>query len=153
MLKVNRRVEYGLVALTYMRTKEPQQLTSVREICEQYGTPFDPMAHVMRLLSTKGLVQSEQGAHGGYRLVGDLTRVTVAEFIELIDGQLALTECMKAEQECRCTLMDRCNIVSPMHTFHNHLIRFLRTISLHDLTQDATPFARDAVRKLTVSAS
>ena len=152
MLKVNRKVEYGLVALKHMQKKTPDQLTSVREICDQYGTPFDPLAHVMRLLSTAGLVESEQGAHGGYRLIGDLTRFNVAEFIELIDGQLALTECMKPDEECRCALIDRCNIVSPMHALHNHLIFFLRSISIQDLLQDTPPPAADAAKKLYASA-
>jgi Rrf2 family protein len=152
MLKVNRKVEYGLVALKHMVARAPHQLTSVREICDHYGTPFDPMAHVLRILSTARLVESEQGAHGGYRLVGDLTRFSVAQFIELIDGQLALTECMKAEQECRCTLMDRCNIVSPMHNFHNHMIQFLRSISVHDLLQDAPAFSLVTPKNLSASA-
>lgn len=152
MLKVNRKVEYGLVALKHMMAKPPHQLTSVREICDQFGTPFDPMAHVLRILSTANLVESEQGAHGGYRLVGDLTRFSVANFIELIDGQLALTECMKAETECRCTLMDRCNIVSPMHNFHNHLIQFLRSISVQELLQDPPSFSLVTPKKLSASA-
>ncbi len=152
MLKVNRKVEYGLVALKHMASKPPQQLISVREICDQYGAPFDPMAHVLRMLATAKLVESEQGAHGGYRLIGDLTRYSVAEFIELIDGQLALTECMKSEQDCRCTMMDRCNIVSPMHNFHNHMIQFLRSISVHDLLQDAPAFSHVMPKKLSASA-
>ncbi len=151
MLKINRKVEYGLVALQHMLAKPPTQVTSVREICDHYGTPFDPLAHVMRILSTAKLVESEQGAHGGYRLVGDLTRCSVAEFIELIDGQLALTECMKSEEECRCTLMQRCNIVSPIHNFHNHMLRFLRSMSVQDLLVDQA--AVSLVRPKGLSAS
>jgi Rrf2 family transcriptional regulator, nitric oxide-sensitive transcriptional repressor len=153
MLKVNRKVEYGLVALKHMASKPAQQLTSVRELCDQYGTPFDPLAHVLRLLSTAHVVESEQGAHGGYRLVGDLTRFSVAEFIELIDGQLALTECIKADEECRCKMMDRCNIVSPMHNFHNHLIQYLRSISVHDLLQDAPSFSLVMPKKLSAATA
>jgi Rrf2 family nitric oxide-sensitive transcriptional repressor len=152
MLKVNRKVEYGLVALKHMQKKPTDQLTSVREICDQYGTPFDPLAHVMRMLSTAGLVESEQGAHGGYRLIGDLTRFNVAEFIELIDGQLALTECMKPDDECRCALVDRCNIVSPMHTFHNNMLQFLRSISVFDLIQDPPPLSAVTPKKLSATA-
>jgi len=152
MLKVNRKVEYGLVALKHMQTKSADHLTSVREICDLYGTPFDPLAHVMRLLSSAGLVESEQGAHGGYRLVGDLTQFNVAEFIELIDGHLALTKCIKTDEECGCALEQRCNIMSPMHTFHNHLIRFLRSITVKDLLQDPVPLPPPEPGKLDAPA-
>ena len=39
MLKLNRKVEYGLVALKHMATKPEGALTSVREICDRFGTP------------------------------------------------------------------------------------------------------------------
>ena len=152
MLKINRKVEYGLVALQHMLAKPPTQLTSVREICDTYGTPFDPLAHVMRILSAANLVESEQGAHGGYRLVADLSRFSVAEFIELIDGQLALTECMKSEEDCRCTLIGRCKIVTPMRNFHYHMMGFLRSMSVQELLKEPAAEPLAAPKALSASA-
>lgn len=135
MLKVNRKVEYGLIALRHMYTKSSGDLTSVREICDQYGTPFDPLAHVLRILNINGIVKSEQGAHGGYRLVERLNNISLAEFIEMIEGQLAWTECTRDETACKCGLLDSCNIIEPMHQFNQRLIEFLKSVSLADLLQ------------------
>ena len=135
MIKVNRKVEYGLVALKHMRNKGGSHLTSVREICEQYGTPFDPVAHVLRILNANGLVRSEQGAHGGYRLVCDLERVNLAAFMEMIEGQLGWTDCIRDDEDCRCSMTETCNIITPMHEFNQRLTRFLESISLADLLQ------------------
>ncbi|MCH7479528.1 MAG: Rrf2 family transcriptional regulator [SAR324 cluster bacterium] len=135
MIKVNRKVEYGLVALKHMRNKDSSHLTSVREICERYGTPFDPVAHVLRILNANGLVRSEQGAHGGYRLVCDLERVNLAAFMEMIEGQLAWTDCLRDDEVCRCSMTETCNIITPMHEFNQRLTRFLESISLADLLQ------------------
>ena len=139
MIKVNRKVEYGLVALTYMMGKPPGVLTSVREICENFGAPFDPLAHVMRILNTNGLVQSEQGARGGYRLVGDFTRIAFGDFIEMIEDQpLAFATCV-LENDDRCNMQDCCNIISPMHHFHNRLMEFMRSVTLGDLMEKRIP--------------
>lgn len=136
MLKVNRKVEYGLVALKHMFSKPKGQLTSVREICDHFGTPFDPVAHVMRILNAEGLVKSEQGARGGYRLRDNVLDVTFGDFIEIIEGHpLAFTECLR-EDECRCSLMERCNIVTPMQSLHERLRHFLGSIKLADLLAD-----------------
>lgn len=135
MLKVNRKVEYGLVALRHMHGKSRGDLTSVREICDQFGTPFDPLAHVLRILNANGVVKSEQGAHGGYRLTQSLSDVNLAEFIEMIEGELAWTECSKEESECKCGLVASCNIIEPMHRFNQRLIGFLKSISVADLLQ------------------
>ncbi len=135
MLKVNRKVEYGLVALRHMHGKPRENLTSVREICDLYGTPFDPLAHVLRILNAKGILKSEQGAHGGYRLLENLKNINLAEFIEMIEGQLAWTECAREEEECKCGLMETCNIIGPMHDFNRRLITFLKSITLDELLQ------------------
>jgi Rrf2 family protein len=134
VLKVNRKVEYALIALKHMHGKPKGQLSTVREICERYGTPFDPLAHVLRVLNTKALLQSEQGAHGGYRIAAPLEEVSFADLIEMIEGQLGFTDCIKLG-ECGCTMTERCNILSPMHAVNHRLLRFLRTISVAELVQ------------------
>ena len=134
MLKLNRKVEYGLVALKYMHSKPKGRLTTVREICEHHSTPFDPLAHVLRILNTEGILQSEQGAHGGYRIVANLEDISFAHLIEIIDGQLGFTDCIKFK-DCSCTLMERCNIISPMFAVNQQLLQFLRSISLATLVQ------------------
>lgn len=139
MLKLNRKVEYGLIAMKHMVGKPMGDLTSVREICDLYGTPFDPVAHVMRLLNTGGLVKSEQGAHGGYRLMENVMMVSFQEFIQLIEGYpLAFTDCLRIE-DLRCAINDKCNIVGPMTHFHNRMKEFLESISLGDLLEERVP--------------
>ncbi len=151
MLKVNRKVEYGLVALKHMMHKPKGQLTSVREICDHYGTPFDPVAHVLRILNTEGLVQSEQGAHGGYRLQDSVQTTNLAQFIEMIEGQLAFTDCLR-EDDCRCTMMDRCNIITPMQTLNDRLLDFLKAITLQELLISTPVPAAAESKKLTATA-
>ncbi len=133
MLKVNRKVEYGLIALKHMRGKPKGKLTSVREICELYQAPFDPLAHVLRILNSEGILQSEQGAHGGYRLLEDLDNISLAQFIAMIEGQFAWTDCTMEKDKSKCGMLDACNIVAPMHQFNQRLIRFLNEITLSEL--------------------
>lgn len=139
MIKINRKVEYGLVALKYMMGKPSDQLTSVREICEHFGAPFDPLAHVMRILNSNGLVKSEQGARGGYRLLGDVTTMPFGDFIEMIEGHpLAFASCV-LEDDDRCNMKERCNILSPMHHFHLRLMEFMQSVTLGDLMDKRIP--------------
>lgn len=135
MLKVNRKVEYGLIALRHMHGKPRENITSVREICNLYGIPFDALAHVLSILNAKGILKSEQGTHGGYRLLENLKNINLAEFIGMIEGQLAWIECARDEAECKCGLMESCNIIGPMHDFNRRLIMFLKSITLDELLQ------------------
>ncbi|MBI4083714.1 MAG: Rrf2 family transcriptional regulator [Candidatus Lambdaproteobacteria bacterium] len=151
MLKVNRKVEYGLVALKHMHSKPRGDLTSVREICETYGTPFDPVAHVLRILNSQGVVKSEQGAHGGYRLASDLREIDFARFVEMIEGQLAFCDCVR-EGHLGCSLQGSCNIVQPMNMLNRKLLTFLRSIKLVELLEQPAPWA-EAREQVAIVAS
>ena len=133
MLKINRKVEYGLVAMRHMSEKPREHLTSVREICDLYGTPFDPLAHVLRLLNRGGVVQSEQGAHGGYRISANLDELSLAEFIRVIDGQLAFADCMRHDKRNDCCLGSNCNIIQPMSALNDRLVEILGAVTLGEL--------------------
>src|ERR1044072_7238661 len=66
MFKINRKLEYALFSLRYMSAKAPGQLTSAKEICDIYHTPFDPTSRVLQIMAQHGILRAEQGAHGGY---------------------------------------------------------------------------------------
>ena len=136
MLKLNKKVEYGLVAISHMLNKPDDQLTSVREICDTYGAPFDPVAHVLRMLNNKGLVKSEQGAHGGYRVVRSAQDVSLADFIEIVDGPFAFADCLREDKRCRCNMTQRCNILHPMFNLHDKVLKFFRSITVGEMLSD-----------------
>jgi len=139
VLKLNRKVEYGLIALKYMLGKPRGELTSVREICDLFGTPFDPVAHVLRILNSGQLVESEQGAHGGYRLIADVDTIQFSDFIQLVEGHpLAFADCLR-EHDCRCTMLNSCNIMGPMAHFHQRIVEFLQSITLADILEERVP--------------
>ncbi|MDH4248697.1 MAG: Rrf2 family transcriptional regulator [Deltaproteobacteria bacterium] len=153
MLKINRKVEYGLVAMKHMAGKPREHLTSVREICDLFGTPFDPLAHVLRLLNRGNIVQSEQGAHGGYRVSINLDELSLADFIRVIDGQLAFADCLRNDNRGDCCLSSHCNIVEPMNALNDRLVEFLGSVTLGELFKSrldgnrkpASPFLNTAL--------
>ena len=69
MLKINKKVEYALMALKFMADKthsaipnnqdnEVVILTSAREICDEFNTPFDTTAKVMQLMNNHDILKS-----------------------------------------------------------------------------------------------
>lgn len=132
MNRLNRKVEYALMALKVMAQKRAGELTSAKEIVEQTGCPFDATARVLQQLASKGVLRSEQGAHGGYVLVRDLTRVSYFELNEIILGKLALARCLE-EDKGGCDLKDRCNIISPVSVLNRKMIEFYQDLSVGDL--------------------
>ncbi len=145
MIKLNRTSEYGLIALRHINRKrvtDPTGVTSAREIADTYGLPFEITAKTLQRLKDKGLIHSAQGARGGYTLQRLLEEVTLAEFIEMMEGPASIVQCagagMDGKSSGSCEYSTRCEIQSLMAQLNQRMIGFLSEIRLAELAQ-ATP--------------
>ncbi len=132
MNKINRKLEYALMALKYMTGKIPGELTSAKEVSDNFKTPFDATARVMQMMAQKGLLRAEYGASGGYQISKDLSRVSVHDLVQIIDGPTALVKCLHKTDE-PCEIQGTCNIVSPVTQLNKKLTEFYRGLSLKEL--------------------
>lgn len=133
MNRLNRKVEYALMALNYMSQRAPGQLISAKEICQATDIPFDATSRVMQQMAQRGILKVEHGAHGGYILIRDLKQINFLEIIQTITGPVEVVRCVNEQFECE--LFAKCNMVSPLKKFNEKLIGFYSSLSLSELTQ------------------
>ncbi|KHD88499.1 MAG: hypothetical protein OM95_08275 [Bdellovibrio sp. ArHS] len=139
MNKINRKLEYALMALKYMSKKIPGELTSAKEVSDSFHTPFDATARVMQQMAQKGILRAEYGASGGYQITKDLSKVSIHDLVEIIEGPTALVKCL--HKEAPCEIQGTCNIVSPITQLNHRLTEFYRSLSLKDLLVDKSSLA------------
>lgn len=137
MNKINRKVEYALMALKHMRAKAPGELTSAKEICDAFHTPFDGMSRVLQVLAQKGILKSEQGAQGGYQITRDLSKVSLQEIIEMTTGKIEIAKCLSGASDA-CDIKNSCNIISPVTVLNKKLTEFYKTLSVAELIESKT---------------
>lgn len=133
MFKVNRKIEYALIALRYINSK-PKDLVSAKEICDVYKTPFDTTSRVLQIMAQNGIVKAEHGAYGGYQISKDLTKVTLLALVEMILGPMKIANCFSKSYSA-CELVGGCNIIAPMLNLNDKMIDLFKTISVHELIQ------------------
>ena len=134
MFKINRKIEYALIALKHMSSHHPETLTSAKEICDIYHTPFDPTSRVLQLMTQHGILHAEHGAQGGYQILQDLSKVTLSDLIEIITGPIQIANCFH-ETHSHCELTSSCNMISPMLNLNERMFRLFNQISLKDLIE------------------
>ncbi len=132
MFKINRKIEYALIALKHMSHKNPGQLTSAKEICDIYQTPFDPTSRVLQILSQNGILQAEQGARGGYQIVKDLNDLSLRELSILIVGPIEIANCFHGDYS-NCEISQTCHIISPMLTLNEKINVVFDSVMIGDL--------------------
>lgn len=132
------------MALRHMSRKR-SEVTSAREIADSYGLPFEITAKTLQRLKDTGLIQSAQGARGGYTLQRSLNEVSLAEFLRLMEGQQSVVACAgaaasellsgTAQGEGGCEYRGRCEIKHLMSDLNSRIYGFLSSIQLAELAE------------------
>lgn len=133
MNRINRKVEYALISLKHMFKKKPGQLTTVKEICNVYGTPFDATSRVMQTLAQHKILKSEQGAYGGYLIQRDLTKMSLHDIVEVIMGPVEVVKCINGTEVSDCELVEKCNVINPLSFLNEKMREFYQQINLAEL--------------------
>ncbi|MBC8311518.1 MAG: Rrf2 family transcriptional regulator [Candidatus Marinimicrobia bacterium] len=132
MLKLTRKLEYSLIALSHMQHKDENELSSTKEIAEKFAIPQEVLAKTLQQLAKLEIIQAVQGPYGGYKVEKSLDDLSFLEFIEVMEGPQGLVECTT---DSDCSLMDVCNIRQPIKIINNNLKTMFSKISLSEITQ------------------
>lgn len=143
MLKLTKKADYGLIALRHLSRQTGTAsarhagTASAKDIADQYRIPLPLLSKVLQSLVRNGLLTSEQGATGGYRLARDPHEINALEVIRSIDGPIILTHCFTehADQH-QCEQSQLCPVREPLRKVHEGILRLLSSISIADLSSD-----------------
>ena len=131
MLRVNKKMEYGVIALLHL-SAEQGKVASVREIAASCQIPEALLSKVMQRMKGAGIVKVTHGNHGGYQLNRGLAEISLLEMSEVLVGPLQLTECMEAGNH-DCPVKTGCRLVTPMALLNQKLVNLFQTTSLESI--------------------
>jgi Rrf2 family cysteine metabolism transcriptional repressor len=94
------RAEYGVRLMVELgrqaRDETPVPLAS---IAESERLPLSYLEHLVAKLRNAGLVESQRGAHGGYRLARPPGQIQMLEVVEALEGHILPMECFQPTPE------------------------------------------------------
>jgi Rrf2 family protein len=85
---ITRRTDYATRAVLALTLAEGGPL-KIAEIAERADVPASVLEQVMPVMRTAGIVRSERGPRGGYRLNHPPEEITLERVVRLFQGQLA----------------------------------------------------------------
>ncbi|POF63786.1 SUF system Fe-S cluster assembly regulator [Novacetimonas maltaceti] len=128
MLKLSKLTDYAVVALVRLGQKE--DVTTSPVLSRSTGIPEPTIAKVLKVLAAQGIVISQRGARGGYRLARPLSEISVAAVIQAIDGPISLTTCVDGGE---CDARSKCGLVGQWDAVNGAILQALSSISLSDM--------------------
>ncbi|MEW6682939.1 MAG: Rrf2 family transcriptional regulator [Nitrospirota bacterium] len=136
MLKLSKRIDYGLLAMNHIALSHDHSAVNTKRIADEYHIPVELLAKVLQRLAKKGLIVSQNGPKGGYALARSATDITVSEIIEAIEGPIMLTTCsFSGKGESVCDQWSWCNLRSPLHKIQDGVRKLLQGMTLAEMSQ------------------
>jgi Rrf2 family protein len=114
MLRLSKRVEYGLIAVRHMASEPMGTVFTAKELAEKLDTPYELLAKVLQKLARGGVVVSQQGNNGGYALAHRPEEITISSVIRTIEQERPMIAECYSDGPDSCFLFDNCTIRVPL---------------------------------------
>jgi Rrf2 family protein len=113
MLKLSKKVEYGLLAVKHIASQGGGDVLTAKEISDRYQIPFELLSKILQKLAKEKIITSYQGVKGGYSLVSNPADLKISQIINAIEGPTSLMECGSETESC-CEQFHNCTIRNPL---------------------------------------
>lgn len=133
MILISRKVDYAILILCDLAREN--HAASARGLAEKYTLSRPFIANILKDLCKDGLVASERGAKGGYRLARTPDQISLASIITTLEGPFRLMSCAGGDQApaADCSLFQVCPTKSPLQAVHQKLLATLEQVTLSEL--------------------
>lgn len=96
-MKISAKAEYAVRAAIELAAAGDNKALAAERIATSQGIPRGFLEHILSELRIAGLVRSQRGTDGGYRLARAAREITIADIIRAVDGPLATVRGGKPE--------------------------------------------------------
>jgi len=147
--------EYGLRCLLRLAGAGAGKSLTIPEISQAEGISVPYVAKMMRILRSAGLVTSERGQSGGYRLAQPPEDITVSQALTVLGGRFFEGEfCERfSGNERICTHSVDCSIRSLWRAVQRVVDRVLSQTTLKDLVCQETEMDSFVNHLVVISAA
>ncbi len=144
---ITHKTKYALKSLMVLADEKADtgEALRIEEIAERSGAPKRFLEHILLDLKRAGLIGSRRGRNGGYELIKEPRRISIAEVLRLIDGPMAPLPCLsrRAYRRCEdCKDEQTCRVRAVFGGFYATYILMIESLTLADLQRDSDPLAR-----------
>lgn len=116
-----------------MAQTAPGEATLAKQVAADTGVPVHFLAKILQDLVRQGLLKSNKGPRGGFRLIAPAQELPLMRVVEAVDGPGRYQHCIAGAAECN----DR--IACPMHDswvpVRQHIVEYLQGTTIADLAK------------------
>ncbi len=132
-MKMSTKGRYGIRFMLDLVEHHLQGPIPLKDVAQRQDISEKYLWQVINPLKAAGLIIPIRGAHGGYVLARKPAEISVRDVINVLEGPLALVECM--ESKSRCKRITECMAYDMWVDIGEKLDQALRNITLADVVE------------------
>jgi Rrf2 family iron-sulfur cluster assembly transcriptional regulator len=135
-MRISTKAQYAVRAMVSLCLHGEGRPLALHDIAEREAISLAYLEQLFVKLRRGKIVKSVRGPGGGYVLARPAEQIRVDEIIDSVEESLVPVSCMDANGRCVCS--DQCISHSVWQGLGEKVRQFLSSITLADLTRDAT---------------
>ena len=140
-MELNTRGRYAVMAMADLAMHGSEAAVPLSAIAERQQLSVAYLEQLFLKLRRAGLVESERGRAGGYRLSRPATDIMVEQIMTAVEEDTRMTRCA-GEGEAGCLGEGKCLTHNLWHALGEHIRTFLSNVSLREVLDGVPPHKR-----------
>lgn len=129
---ISTKGRYALRIMLDLAQHSEDGFVSLKTVSQRQEVSLKYMEAIAAALNRAGLVVSQRGKEGGYRLSRPAAEITVAEVLYSAEGSLAAVSCLETGESC-CARADRCLTLPMWKKLDAIMDGYLSGVSIQDV--------------------
>lgn len=133
-MKVSTKGRYALRMMIDLAENQQDEYVSLKDTAKRQNISKKYLEQIVPLLNRNGLLRTNRGNAGGYKLAKKTTEYTVGEILRATEGSLAPVSCLECEPN-DCPRVAECSTLYIWQGLYQTINNYLDNISLQDIIE------------------
>ncbi len=131
-MKISTKGRYAIRMMIDIAKNSGGGNVSLKDVADRQGISLKYLEQIVTVLSRSGLLRSQRGAQGGYRLIREPDKYTVGEILRITEGSMAPVACLEDEINI-CPRAGSCSTIALWTGLYKTISEYLDSVTIADL--------------------
>lgn len=133
MLRLSKMADYA-GAITVHMAAQPQRVHTATSLSADLALSKATVAKCLKTLARHGVLVSQRGVNGGYKLARPASEISVAEIIVAMDGPVQMASCVDGHKG-ECPIERSCPLIGGWDSINSDIYAMLQRKSVADMVR------------------
>lgn len=131
-MKISTKGRYAIRLMLDIAENSDKGNVAIKDIAKRQEISIKYLEQIVNMLCKGGLLKSQRGAQGGYRLIRQPSEYTIGEILRVTEGSIAPIDCLDNEVN-ECPRAAGCKTLKFWKGLYNVVNEYLDGTTLKDL--------------------